>query len=207
MINEQDITLLSFYLEVEGKKATATQIWQVLGYKSIGDVNLHVARLAKKLADQFSYQPTIRENGQKRWWPCLFKGENTKDGFVWTLKDDVAEWFSSTYVNDIFYQKVTSSLSNYDARKTRLLTARTKPKKIQILTWGFIRNPDVVAEVLFLANGKCQECSSDAPFKRRKDNTPYLEVHHKLQLSQGGEDTVKNSIALCPNCHREKHFG
>ena len=29
------------------------------------------------------------------------------------------------------------------------------------------------------------------------DNTPYLEVHHKKKLSDGGEDTMKNVMALC----------
>jgi 5-methylcytosine-specific restriction endonuclease McrA len=37
-----------------------------------------------------------------------------------------------------------------------------------------------------------------APFNRTKDNSPYLEVHHKKRLSEGGEDSVKNAIALCP---------
>ena len=26
------------------------------------------------------------------------------------------------------------------------------------------------------------------------------------QLKDGGADTVKNSIALCPNCHRKAHY-
>jgi 5-methylcytosine-specific restriction protein A len=26
-------------------------------------------------------------------------------------------------------------------------------------------------------------------------------------LSTGGEDTLENAIALCPNCHRRAHFG
>lgn len=36
---------------------------------------------------------------------------------------------------------------------------------------------------------------------------PYLEVHHVIPLSQNGEDTLENAEALCPNCHREKHYG
>ncbi|MGB4922720.1 MAG: HNH endonuclease signature motif containing protein, partial [Candidatus Nitrotoga sp.] len=36
---------------------------------------------------------------------------------------------------------------------------------------------------------------------------PYLEVHHKMQLAKGGEDTVENALGLCPNCHRYSHFG
>lgn len=78
------------------------------------------------------------------------------------------------------------------------------------------RNPDVVAEVLDRAKGFCECCKKPAPFNRKekqnKDNPeyksePYLEVHHKIFLSQGGGDTVENAEALCPNCHREKHYG
>ena len=41
----------------------------------------------------------------------------------------------------------------------------------------------------------------------QRDGTPYLEVHHKIPLAKDGEDTIENAEALCPNCHREKHFG
>jgi len=46
-----------------------------------------------------------------------------------------------------------------------------------------------------------------APFLRKKDQSPYLEVHHMIQLADGGEDTTENAVALCPNCHRQLHFG
>ncbi|WP_342542729.1 HNH endonuclease signature motif containing protein [Paenisporosarcina sp. FSL H8-0542] len=36
---------------------------------------------------------------------------------------------------------------------------------------------------------------------------PYLEVHHIKRLADNGEDSVENAIAVCPNCHRELHFG
>ncbi|HHQ4496099.1 TPA: HNH endonuclease, partial [Aeromonas hydrophila] len=62
-------------------------------------------------------------------------------------------------------------------------------------------------ERLLIANGKCEHCKKDAPFIRIKDGTPYLEVHHKEKLADGGEDTLENTIALCPNCHRKFHFG
>jgi 5-methylcytosine-specific restriction protein A len=65
----------------------------------------------------------------------------------------------------------------------------------------------VVAERLEIANGKCEKCGNPAPFIRDKDKTPYLEVHHKIQLSKGGWDELENTEALCPNCHREKHYG
>ncbi|MBT7455033.1 MAG: HNH endonuclease [Gemmatimonadetes bacterium] len=42
------------------------------------------------------------------------------------------------------------------------------------------------------------------PF-RTDDGRPYLEVHHILPLSEGGEDGMLNVAALCPNCHRAQH--
>ncbi|MEY0334745.1 HNH endonuclease [Providencia rettgeri] len=32
-------------------------------------------------------------------------------------------------------------------------------------------------------------------------------MHHVEWLANGGEDSVENAIALCPNCHREAHYG
>jgi len=61
--------------------------------------------------------------------------------------------------------------------------------------------------VLSRANGICENCDKPAPFIRRRDGTPYLEVHHIIQLSKGGNDTINNAVAICPNCHRELHFG
>ena len=54
------------------------------------------------------------------------------------------------------------------------------------------------------AGGRCQLCSMESPFKT-KDGSPYLETHHIVWLSNGGEDTPENTVALCPNCHRKMH--
>ncbi|KVH02777.1 hypothetical protein WS84_04250 [Burkholderia anthina] len=92
-------------------------------------------------------------------------------------------------------------------RRSRLLAAAKVPNKVQVVTEAYVRNPDVAAEVLERAKGRCERCAKPAPFIRRTDWTPYLEVHHRLRLADGGEDTVDNAIALCPNCHREMHYG
>ncbi|WP_258000386.1 HNH endonuclease [Pseudomonas aeruginosa] len=33
----------------------------------------------------------------------------------------------------------------------------------------------------------------------------HTETHHIEWLANGGEDTVENTVALCPNCHRKMH--
>jgi len=68
------------------------------------------------------------------------------------------------------------------------------------------RDAAVKAWVLQQANGKCESCDHPAPFNG-SDGVPFLEVHHVRQLADNGSDTVTNAVALCPNCHREAHYG
>lgn len=94
-----------------------------------------------------------------------------------------------------------------EARGKRLAAASSIPVKVQVISYAFRRNPDVVAEVLLRAKGKCESCNRDAPFLRASDGSPFLEIHHKVPLAEGGDDTVSNAVALCPNCHRRMHYG
>ena len=81
-----------------------------------------------------------------------------------------------------------------------------KPTKQTTTATQYNRDSDVVAWVLQQAENCCEKCDSEAPFSR-EDGTPYLEVHHVIRLADGGQDTADNAVALCPNCHRELHFG
>lgn len=93
------------------------------------------------------------------------------------------------------------------ARRERLKKASKRAKVRYVMARVFERNPDVIAEALHLARGICQGCGNPAPFERKATGRPYLEVHHVVPLAEGGDDTVSNAIALCPNCHRERHYG
>ena len=105
-------------------------------------------------------------------------------------------------------QEIAKSMRDTsENRRRRLKSAPKTPEKIQTVMTAFKRNPDVIVEVLLRANGICERCKQEAPFLRRKDETPYLEVHHIVRLADGGVDSVENALALCPNCHRELHFG
>ncbi|AWX56940.1 HNH endonuclease [Brevibacillus brevis] len=56
------------------------------------------------------------------------------------------------------------------------------------------------------ANGICEVCGNEAPFKTAKGE-PFLEVHHTRRLSDGGPDHTEWVAAICPNCHRRAHYG
>ncbi|EGQ8898188.1 HNH endonuclease [Vibrio parahaemolyticus] len=70
---------------------------------------------------------------------------------------------------------------------------------------SYERNVWVAELAKRLAKGQCQLCLDPAPFKNAKGE-PYLETHHIVWLSKGGDDTAENTVALCPNCHKKMHI-
>lgn len=68
------------------------------------------------------------------------------------------------------------------------------------------RSRDVVLYALARAAGLCECCNLEAPFVRG-DGRPYLEVHHMNRLTDGGPDLPEAVAAICPNCHRQAHYG
>lgn len=132
----------------------------------------------------------------------------------WAYVNLLPDWVgvSATIIkerlNEEFDIAVKKSLKDDDdARKGRLANASRLPAKVQVISHAYRRNPDVVAEVLRRVKGQCELCKKDAPFLRASDGTPFLEARHIVTLADGGEDTVANAKALCPNCHRKMHFG
>lgn len=111
--------------------------------------------------------------------------------------------------NNEFDKKVRKALQESPEKRQEKLKSRktTKPSYSLVEVRQFDRNPYVVAEVLIRANGFCEKCKQKAPFIKKSNLQPYLEVHHIIPLSENGDDTVENCLALCPNCHRKEHYG
>lgn len=104
---------------------------------------------------------------------------------------------------------VSFEISARDGLKQKVLakpSGNQRPKSTIAAITQYQRDSSVKAWVLKQANGVCECCRSAAPFSGA-DGLPYLEVHHVQQLADGGPDTISNAVALCPNCHREIHYG
>ena len=79
-----------------------------------------------------------------------------------------------------------------------------KPKQTEVVVKQYHRSKLISSYAKRRANGICQLCGQYAPFSDENGN-PYLETHHIVWLSQGGLDSVENTVALCPNCHKKMH--
>ena len=92
-----------------------------------------------------------------------------------------------------------------DKLLNKIIKQNKKPGKRDIVTPQYIRSAELAEFIKRKAKGKCDLCDNPAPFLT-KDNIPYLECHHIIWLSEGGEDSIENTVALCPNCHRKMHI-
>ena len=146
----------------------------------------------------FKYYDIRREKDGSKWFELML---NTDE-----LQDIPAD---AQFVRKTLDDQITQSvLGSRAARLARLAIApKSRPPTMKVVSIEYHRNPDVVAEVLHRANGHCESCLKSAPFIGRAKGLPYLEVHHRAPLASGGFDTVENAMAVCPNCHRQKHFG
>lgn len=178
------------YFEVKGRKC----------------VNLISIRNLKQLANQLSTSNLIKASDGEPLKPRTRSGGWS---YVYALPLlSIDQTAVKKRLDEELEKSLSKSLKDDDELiKQRLANAPKIPEKVQTISYDFRRNPDVIAAALKRAHGKCELCGSDAPFFKASDGTPYLEVHHWITLSEGGEDTVDNAGALCPNCHKHAHFG
>lgn len=121
-------------------------------------------------------------------------------GFFMNAVAPGAEILEKEFIEAV-HKEESKSLSQLKKEAEKINAA---PNKSVVQTTTYYRNPTVAAYVKKRANGFCQLCGTQAPFKDT-NGEPYLECHHIVFLSEGGLDSPENCVALCPNCHRRMH--
>lgn len=101
-------------------------------------------------------------------------------------------------------EKKIKKLSDQELAQKAAQLQSFKPSIRSTISQTYERNPYVTEYAKRRANGICELCEQEAPFKT-KQNDPYLETHHIEWLCNGGSDTIENTVALCPNCHKKMH--
>lgn len=98
-------------------------------------------------------------------------------------------------------RKTIQEIKELAIEKSKLNEKKNLVRKVS--TYNYERSLVIREYVKELAKGICQLCDNKAPFKVK--GKPFLHVHHIEYLSKGGEDTIENAIAVCPNCHAKIH--
>ena len=96
------------------------------------------------------------------------------------------------------------ALTKAELRARAKESSKKEVSSRNVLSTTYVRDQNIAEYAKEWAEGICQLCGETAPFKDR-NGSPYLESHHIIWLADGGSDSIDNTIALCPNCHRKMH--
>jgi 5-methylcytosine-specific restriction protein A len=179
---------------------------KTLNESRVNGVNVHLFEVFKEKLYTYMGQVELANSPYKE--KQLDDEKNERDAYVFPLK--LADGKHSLVIDDktletieVAKEKKAEKLSDSELRE-RLKNSRSKPGTRTVITTTYDRDQYVVEYARRRANGICDLCEEPAPF-RDKNGRPYLEVHHIEWLSRSGQDTVDNTAALCPNCHRKMH--
>jgi len=87
--------------------------------------------------------------------------------------------------------------------------ADTSPKERSRLAQKFLDRGSAVTNALkSLLGAKCQICGWSG-FLKKNGKECFIEAHHLVQVAEKEEGSLctDNIILVCPNCHREIHYG
>ena len=106
--------------------------------------------------------------------------------------------------NEKIQKRKSQNLAKDQLKERAQEGSRREASSRDVITKTFVRDPFISEYAKECACGICQLCGKQAPFID-KHGKPYLESHHIVWLADGGADSIRNTIALCPNCHRKMH--
>jgi 5-methylcytosine-specific restriction protein A len=156
---------------------------------------------------QYIYQGKVTLVGEP--YQEVQNGDDGIPRYVWMfplILNDVSEPIPKGVLeeNIIIKEKIAQRQSFMDLKRLAEQNGSEVVSSRKITSNAYIRDAYVAEFAKRRADGYCQLCEKPAPFSNR-DGIPYLECHHIEWISKGGSDTIENTVALCPNCHRKMH--
>ncbi|WP_230954793.1 HNH endonuclease signature motif containing protein [Burkholderia gladioli] len=138
------------------------------------------------------------------WLTGLKPAKNVGANVAAQIEEMIAEFEGRTITPVAAFEiAVRENVSKKDLALPR---GNERPTTFTASVTQYQRDAIVKAWVLREADGICECCHQEAPFTG-PDGRPYLEVHHVKKLAEQGADSIDNAVAVCPNCHRELHYG
>lgn len=136
-------------------------------------------------------------------------------------KSSIASGSKAAFVSDRMLDQTPWHIESYNVDSGEFVVTRgprqlldqytlphnhlSRKPKISVTVELFIRDRRIRDAALKRPNGRCE--FADCIAFKNSIGQAYLETHHVVPLSRGGEDSINNVAALCPNHHREAHFG
>lgn len=197
----------TLYYSGMGKKGDQTLTHQnkTLFNSRNSDISIHLFEVIKQ--NEYIYRGLVHLSDEP--YEELHYDEDNKQRkvFIFPLKLNNKSEISISELETINNDsaRLVKKLSIYDLKNKIKDSTKISIGYRNTITKTYDRNQLIVQYAKYRSNGICELCNKEAPFRSNKDE-PYLEVHHIKPLSENGEDSINNVVALCPNCHRKMHI-
>lgn len=163
-----------------------------LSMKKLSAENENV--LAKELTDLLPRSGEKDQGSLKKSLDALRQEVNTPSNNTIEneeVAEKISQYFESySYENDIHIKELEDFEMNNNKEVSKIHIQR------------LVRNSPIADVLKTYYDYQCQLCSSRLP---KADGTYYAEAHHVQPYNRvhQGDDTPKNLIVLCPNCHSQ----
>jgi 5-methylcytosine-specific restriction enzyme A len=199
--NEELAAAVSAYFDMQMRERNGEKIEKVQYYRTLSQQYGRSVKSFELRMQNISY--VLLAMG-RTWLKGLAPAKNVGTNVAIQIETLIAEAEGRQYPPSVeFYIRTQEALAKEII--TAPLGIKT-PLRTNVSITQTLRDPKVKAWILQKANGNCNCCGRSAPFNDR-NGQPFLEVHHVRPLAEGGSDTPRNVVAVCPNCHRELHQG
>ncbi len=156
---------------------------------------------------EYRYQGRVELAGQPYTETQPDKNDIDRMVFVFPLKladRKPAPVSDQDFLNSLSVREKKARRLTDDELRARAIKAPKKAGERLVTGIVYERDQYVSLETKRRAKGYCELCKQPSPFVDKKGD-PYLETHHVEWISRGGDDSLENTVALCPNCHRRMH--
>lgn len=192
--------------------------------------NKPTVALARRIQEKMNLDVIIGDDGKEIFWRVLFWGRYIKNGsirlFEWLLRPELLEAVRIIYpdweliqINEKLDDEVEKEVIKNPIPLKDLPKPEYSPKNKTEPGYEkghktYPRSKVIQQQALERANYKCEINPEHTTFISKYSEKPFMEAHHLIPgaytdsgLFEYSLDHIANVVCLCPNCHKEIHFG
>jgi 5-methylcytosine-specific restriction protein A len=200
----EDIALFQTIYSFVDHKAYASQVGRLLGHQGTrphAPVNLQVGRLAKRIAEKYDIDFTVRKNRKYKYWDIFFNGWEEDRFWVWRLKPALIKAMETILLTD--------DIQYSDELPTEYSGKLIEGIKRTITVNAYERNPQARKANIAHWGAICSVCNFSFAQEYGDIGKGFIQVHHLIPISEIKEcyevDPIKDLRPVCPNCHAMLH--
>ncbi|EIJ42124.1 putative restriction endonuclease [Beggiatoa alba B18LD] len=145
--------------------------------------------------------PYLTQNGK------IIFATDGYDIFIFNLSKLAGLNMDDNAIREAIYEQINIGFLEEGIPTTRQITTTDEPtQQITTTITTFRRNNKINVYVKRKAGYKCQMPNCDYEGFDMPSGKKYIEVHHLVPLAEGGTDSLENTVAVCPTCHRKLHY-